>query len=79
MKDKNKYQITAVGNFIKIYINGILHICIPHKKKILIQTWITNKTWYSIQIEIDGQKDLYEYDDFEKWKNIVNILDSVIK
>ncbi len=79
MKHKNKYYITAVGNFIKIYINDILHICIPHKKKILIQTWITNKTWYSIQIEIDGQKDLYEYDDFEKWKTIITLLDSVIK
>ncbi len=79
IKRDNLYKITAKGNFIKVYINDILHICIPHKKKILIQTWITNETWYSIQIEVAGQKDLYEYDDFNKFKSIITLLDSVIK
>lgn len=82
MKDKAKYKITTSGNYIKIYINDINHITIPHSKKIIMQNWIDGEgtdTWFCIQIVVEGITTLYEYDDFNKWKTIIGLFDLVIK
>ncbi len=76
---KTKYHITAKGNYIKVYINDIPHIVIPHLTTLIIKTWIDNDTWFNIQIIVDSTPVTFEYDDFDRWKTIVNLLNSVIK
>lgn len=78
-KKPNKYSLIQRGNFTKIYINDILHICIPNSKKVIIQNWITNKSWFSIEIQVDKQKTVFEYDDFTKWTEIIKLLDSTLR
>lgn len=79
MNKENKYTLIQRGNFTKIYINDILHICIPNSKKIIIQNWITNKSWFSIEVQIGKQKTVFEYDDFNKWAEIIKLLDSTLQ
>lgn len=78
-KKQNKYTVIQKGNFTKIYINDLLHICIPNSKKVIVQNWITNKSWFTIQIKVGKQKDILEYDDFEKWSAIIKLLDSTLQ
>jgi hypothetical protein len=78
---KNKYSITSTGNFIKIYINDVLHISIKYNDIASIQTWKMSNGWYCIEYYLNGLDEpiLSEYDNIDKWKSIIKLLDETIK
>lgn len=79
MKTKNKYTISTKGNFIKIFISGILHFSINQKELLSIQSWINGNDWYCIEIYTEHREILLEYDDFKKWTSIINLLNNAIQ
>jgi hypothetical protein len=78
---KIAYTITTKGNYVKIFINGLLHFSIKYNDIISIQTWIMSNGWYCIEYYVKGKEEsiLSEYDDFEKWSAIVKLLNENIK
>lgn len=50
---------------IKIYFNGIVHLCILQKKVIGYQTWV-DENYYCLEITFESNSILVEYDTEEK-------------
>jgi len=72
--EQNKYEVTTTGNFVKIFINGLLHLSIKKGKTISIQTWIMND-YYFIEYTLEGGETiLSEYDEIDKWKSIIELI-----
>jgi hypothetical protein len=44
----SKVELKITGNYIKIYIDDLLHIQIPYFKDIVLQSWKQGKSWYCI-------------------------------
>lgn len=63
---------------IKIYINNILHISLPNDSNTKIQSWKESDTIYKIEIRSANDTDEYGYDNFEIWKQILDLLDKNI-
>lgn len=61
---------------LRVYINDILHVCIPRPLFGAFQSWRDGPNHFSIEYYLkDGTKLLTEYDDPEKWKAILAGLD----
>lgn len=74
------YSSVIKGNCVKIYIGGIMHLCYPQGSLMGIQTYIKNVKWYCIDIYlINNTTILCEYDESEKWTEIIKLLDDSIK
>lgn len=69
-----KYKITTNGSFLKVFINNLLHICVVQKDIIGIQSWLEGSNWYVIEIYTTNKTIKCEYDDYEKWSKILNLL-----
>lgn len=68
-----KIELQIKDDAIKIFINGIIHICINQSELLCFQSWIgTDK--YMIQFNLKGDKMLCEYDSFKKWQKILTLL-----
>lgn len=67
-------------NDIRIYINNILHIKIPRDNKMKIQTWTKGgkSKEHHIEIRSKDHSDIYAYQNFDTWKNIINELDNLV-
>lgn len=73
---------------IRIYINNILHIIIPRpvvsevtKDSIFLQSYLSGskkRKFYYIEVQHERGSDYYGYDDFEIWKEILQLLDDNI-
>jgi hypothetical protein len=77
----NEYDLQVVDNAIKIYINGVLHFFIKKDALIAIHSWIIGKIgnegcWYCIEYTSTNGSILTEYNEPEKWKAILALLDS---
>ncbi len=59
---------------LRIYINGILHLSIHHPNY-QIQSWKEAKDWYIIVFYTEMGEIQCEYDDVEKWKQILRLVD----
>lgn len=59
---------------IRIYINDILHLSL-YNTELQIQSWKETKDWYVIVFYIKYGKIKAEYDDIEKWKEILKLID----
>jgi hypothetical protein len=71
----NKYDLKIEKNALKIYINDILHISIKRSSILGYQSWINAPAgMYFIEYTTDGREILTEYDDVEKWKSILKLL-----
>jgi hypothetical protein len=68
-----------LSNYIKIYINDILHLAIKRKELVNVQTWKNDTNGQSVfTIELsykDGAKVITEYNDVEKFTKIVKCID----
>ena len=68
-----------LSNYIKIYINDVLHLAINRKKLDNVQTWKNDTNDQSVfYIEFsyrNGDKVMSEYNDSEKFKSIVKLID----
>ena len=66
-------SIKRSGDELKIYINNILHLLITDRIT-SIQSWNEEDKWYKIEIQTKHNSVLLEYDSFEKWKKILELL-----
>jgi hypothetical protein len=75
MKTKSRYEVTVNGRTLRIYINEVLHLAIDREKFIGLQSWIEEVDWFCIEYYYLGSDPiLSEYDDFEKWKEILRLV-----
>lgn len=68
-----KVELQIKDDAIKVFINGLLHICISQSKLLGIQSWI-GADKYMIEFNMKGNKILCEYDSFKKWEKILTLL-----
>lgn len=78
MKAEVSLQVTAT--YIKIYINGIIHIQLPYFKEIVLQSWKQGKNWYCICFYDKEGNELTEswYKEREVWEQILKLWDENI-
>ena len=68
-------SIKKSGNEVKIYINRLLHVLILDRIT-SIHSWNEEDKWWKIEIQTKDNKILLEYDCFDKWEKILNLLDN---
>jgi len=72
-----KINVEIEGNEFKVKINDLPHLCI--KDRIIgYQAWIEENKWYKIEYYLKNQTILTEYDNIEKWMEIIKQLDIII-
>lgn len=79
MIPKHKYHSTILGNTVKVYINDILHLCYHQNRFLGMQSWKQDKNHYCIELILKGGKILCEYDNHDKWIEVIKLLDSNIE
>lgn len=67
-------RIERKADSTKIYINDLLHLYIADRI-VAIQSWKNENTWWKIEIQTKHNTVLLEYDSFEKWKTILELID----
>ena len=71
-----------LSRFTKIYINDILHLAIDRSKLIGLQTWkndTNNVSVYYVEFYFDGEKSIRsEYNEIDKFKKIMELLDNAL-
>lgn len=70
-----KVTLTAKGEHLKIYMNGLVHVCVPLDRFRGFNSWYKREDWYCIEFELDGAAMLLEYNSFEKWSQVLKLLD----
>jgi len=77
MKNKLDIKVTVKDNQIKILINGIIHLLIKQDQLIGVQSWIlgNDHNTYWIEYTLKDREILTGYDEFDKWKTILKLLD----
>ena len=66
-------SVKRSGDELRIYINNILHLLITDRIT-SIQSWNEEDKWYKIEIQTKHNSVLLEYDSFEKWKKILELI-----
>lgn len=68
------------SNYVKIYINNILHLAINRKKLDNVQTWkndINEQSIYYLELSYkNGTKVIAEYNNIEKFQSVLKLIDS---
>lgn len=74
----NNFQVTckSEGSFIKILINGILHISFRLDTYTGSVSYIDSGKGYCIEIYSNGQMIKSEYDTKEKWVEVLKVMDN---
>lgn len=64
------------GKFFKIYIYEQLHLSIYLDNYIAMQAWIEGACWFAVYIYMENLDEpiLLEYDNEERWKAVVKLL-----
>lgn len=75
---KAKITDSTNGPCFCICINGIPHIQFKKNKYIGMQSWYESKNDFRIEIYLKGCTIKTTYNSFEKWKTILNIINSQI-
>ena len=68
-------SIKRSGNEVRIYINRLLHVLISDRIT-SIHSWNEEDKWWKIEIQTKDNKILLEYDCFDKWEKVLNLLDN---
>lgn len=66
-----------IGTSVKIYINNILHLFIGDRITSLT-SWNHENLFWKIEIKTKYNTTLLEYDNSQKWENILQELDKLI-
>jgi len=61
--------------WLKIYINGLLHIALPIKKINGVQAW-ADHGWFVIECHSESSVVVMEYNTIEKWRKILEIINT---
>lgn len=72
-----KATLSVKNNYIKIYINGIIHVCLKRDEFIGFQSYYRgyNSDLYVIEFYMKMQIIKVEYDLIDKWKAVLKLLD----
>jgi hypothetical protein len=70
---KDKITLEIKDDAIKIYFDGILHLCISKQRLLAVQSWITPDK-YTIEFYMQGNSILCEYENKERWETILSLL-----
>lgn len=67
-------------NVLKVYIEFVLHLRVLYSDIKGVQSWQDSNGFYYIEFYVEGSNQLVEleYDDKEKWKQILKLLDEVL-
>lgn len=75
---KNTYSLKILKKQVKIYINNIIHLAIKQDELIGIHSWLmgyNDDRKYCIEFTTKTNTIISEYDEIEKWKAILALLD----
>lgn len=77
MKNKFDIKITLKDGQLKIFMGGIVHLVIRQDQLIGIQSWVLGDEHgtYWIEYTLKDREILTAYDEFDKWKTIMELLD----
>ena len=68
------YHAVSKGAWLKLYIDGHLHLCLRHGDLLGFQSWVS-ENFYCIEFYMADTTVLAEYDKREKWQQILDLLD----
>lgn len=69
-------KLKIKGTNVKIYINDLLHLSFVQSEYRGVQSWKEGTNWYCIEYYFKDSKPIKcEYDSFEKWKTILELID----
>ena len=71
---KHQYKVDISKGAIKIFINDILFVLIKESDFIGLQSWFETDNKFCIEYYTKTQSIFTEYDDFKKWKTMLDIL-----
>lgn len=70
-----EFKLEEINDWIKVYINGTLHLFLNKKKLSGFQSWKFGKKEWCIEFSYPNSTIFCAYDDEEKWKSILALLD----
>lgn len=78
-KNKEVCDITSSskGEYIKIYINEIIHLSLI-QEGLQIHSYKKQKDWYCIEFLTIKGLIIADYNNIEKWKSILKIIDELL-
>lgn len=71
-------KITLNGDYLKIYVDDLLHLCI-NQSVVGFQAWVREHRWWEIEYYTEHQKILTQYNCPKKWTLILKELDKTFK
>lgn len=80
MKHKLEHSKIAIitnesgATHVDVHINGISHVSFIKNKYIGRSAWYESKNCFKLEIYCKGKTILLEYNSFEKWESIINII-----
>lgn len=69
------FDLKIKGSWVKIYIDNILHVQFKQQDFEGIQSWKEGPNWFDIEYYIKNRSMLTAYDDVNKWKEILKLID----
>jgi len=69
---------TILSGFVKIYIDGLLHLSFYKNRLSGVQSWYHGPDFYAIELTLSDAVITTEYDSREKWEQILRELDQVL-
>lgn len=75
---KLKYSIDTSGDYLRVMINGLVHVCVKQDDMVGFRSWVERKGWYCIEFYTKHQVIKTEYDSFDKWSSILKLLNETL-
>ncbi len=64
--------------FIKVYVNGLLHVMVKRNEFVGISSWSDGNSKYSIEYHTNQTSILTEFDSRENWERVLVVLNENI-
>lgn len=80
LKHSEKANVTCGSGTtdVRILINGIPHLKFLKSEYLGILSWYVSKSDFKIEIYLKGSTIKTEYNSFEKWKSVLDIINSQV-
>jgi len=75
---KHKITATCTGRYLKIFINGLLHVSVTLYDFYGIQATVESNNWFTIKI-YSKKNILLEYDNKELWSEILKLINENVR
>ena len=77
--DKRHMTRVVVDHYsIRIYFGNVLHVYIKRSEFLGLQSWSDSSNEYSIEFALVGGSLIVEYDEAEKWLEILKAMDGIL-